>query len=306
MGRDRDQTPRLLFLGTRGLFSRVVLEGLLGQGHDVVGIVVPSESGDGWRGLAPPPPVLSELRVMRSFVDQTIVEMGWQRSIPVWEAKMSAKRAIRAIRGLHLSAIVVACWPKRIPNRLPQLPEWGALNVHPSLLPDFRGPVPLFWQRRAGLREGGVTIHRMSERLDEGDMLAQTAFALPDGATGEELDALAAQQGGQLLGMVIDDLHNQTNQTLTPHPQPAGGSYQSWPTDQAFTIPTTWSARHAYNFMQAANQWHTPFTIRLPNRPLHVQRALAFAANATLNAPVMYADDHIAIQFTPGVLYVTR
>lgn len=338
--RSTKQGPRLLFFGTRGLFSRVVLESLLAQGRNLVGLVVPSQSIYDWRALPPPPPLQTDLPLMASFVDHTIVEVGWRASIPVWEAgkrvtfgkRDGSADFMSTLQQLAPAAIVVACWPTRLSNGLLMVPQWGGLNVHPSWLPHFRGPVPLFWQRRAGLNESGITIHCMNERLDEGEILAQAPFSLPDGATGQELDLLAAQLGGQLLGTVIDALphhhatsysspdraphrpcpqngagggySNPTGQACVPH-NPAG-SYQSWPKEQDFIVPTSWSARHAWNFMQAASEWGMPFTIPLPEGPLKVRHALDFAPTATLGAPIVYKKDRVAIQFTPGVLHLRR
>lgn len=296
--------PRLLFFGTGGIFSRLVLERLLAQGHKMAAIIVAGQFLEDWRLLAPPPPLQTELLLVPSFVGNSIVEVGWREGIPVYEVSRLADSALMMIKELQPTAILVACWPTRLPNALLKLPQWGCLNVHPSLLPAFRGPVPLFWQRRAGLREGGVTIHLMSPQLDKGHILAQAPLPLPDGASGQELDAHAAQVGGQQLGHVLDTLYSGT---ATPYPQPAGGSYQSWPTQKDFIVPTSWRALHAWNFMQAAAEWHTPFTIQPlgQKQPLTVERALEFSPSASLNAPLLYQEDSIAVQFTPGIVWVS-
>lgn len=295
--------PRFIFFGTRGIFSRVVLQHLLRQKQPIKAIAVPKESSRNWRLLSPPPAIQSQLLMVPSFVNKTIVEIGWGHAIPVWEADIQAKEVPIALQQISPTAILVACWPTRLPTRWLNWPTWGALNVHPSLLPHYRGPVPLFWQRRAGLVQSGVTIHYMSKRLDEGDILAQAAYPLPDGATGQELDQLAAQQGATLLNETIERL---LNRMIISQAQPKGRHYDSWPTENAFRLPTTWAARHAYNFMQAANQWHTPFTITFPsgslNLTLKLIRALSFSSSGTLEAPVIRDDHHVAIQFAPGIL----
>lgn len=302
--------PRFIFFGTRGIFSRVVLQYLLRQKQPIEAIVVPKETSGDWRLLSPPPAIASELLMVPSFVNQTIIEMAWEHAIPVWEGHTQAKQVPIALQQVCPTAILVACWPTRLPTRWLKWPTWGALNVHPSLLPHYRGPVPLFWQRRAGLVQSGVTIHYMSKRLDEGDILAQAVYPLPDGATGQELDQLAAQKGAKLLNETIQRLprHGLLNHTIISQPQPKGGHYDSWPTENAFRLPTRWSARHAYNFMQAANEWHTPFTIDFANRSLKLKRtlklkrALGFSSSGTLGSPVMIHHHDVAIQFTPGIL----
>lgn len=298
-----NRIPRLLFFGTSGLFSRIVLERLLAEGHKMAAIVVAGQFIEDWRLLAPPAPLQTELLLLPSFVGNSIIEVGWREGIPVYEVSRLAESALMMLKGLQPTAILVACWPSRLPNGLLRLPEWGSLNVHPSLLPAFRGPVPLFWQRRAGLREGGVTIHLMSSQLDKGHILAQAPLPLPDGASGQALDAHAAQVGGQELSYVLDTLYSGT---ATPYPQATGGSYQSWPAQKDFIVPTNWTALHAWNFMRAAAEWHTPFTIQPlgQKQPLTVQRALEFNPSARLNAPLVYQEDRIGVQFREGSVWV--
>lgn len=219
---------RVLFWGTRGRLSLGVLEGLLAQGREVVGIVVPGEDA-GLVALVPPQAIASGLPMVASFVEHSIVEVGWRRGIPVWEAGHLKAESLEAIGALDLAAIVVACWPRLLPEGLLALPRWGCLNVHPSLLPAFRGPAPVFWQLRAGLREIGVTIHRMNGEFDQGPILTQAPLALPDGATGEEIDGLVAELGARLVGEALDGL---AAGTLEAREQVEGeGSYQGWPTE---------------------------------------------------------------------------
>lgn len=248
---------RVLFLGTRGRLSLGVLGGLLGQGRKVVSIAVPGE-GQGLVALSPPQPVVSELPMVASFVEHGVVEIGWGQGIPVWEAGRLNEEALEAIRVLDLSAIVVACWPRLLPERLLAIPKWGVLNVHPSLLPEWRGPAPVFWQLRAGLRQIGVTIHRMSREFDEGPILAQAPLALPDGATGEEIDELVAELGARLLREVLDGL---AAGTLGEREQKGEGSYQGWPTEADFHVPRGWSAQRARNFVRGTAEWGIPFTV---------------------------------------------
>ncbi len=291
--------PNFIFFGTRSIFSRVVLQHLLRGKHVIRAIIVPNQTTREWHQIPPPAAVQSELMMVPSFVNQTIVEIGWDHGIPVWNAPSRAKQVPFLFKESAPTAILVACWPSRLPTRLLKWPTWGALNVHPSLLPHYRGPVPLFWQRRAGLSESGVTIHLMSKRLDEGNLLAQATYTLPDGLSGQELDYLAAQKGAILLNKTINGL---LKQAIHPLPQPKSGHYDSWPTEDAFIVPITWSARHAYNFIQAANEWHQPFTINFASGSIKIKRAFGFTLFGTLDMPVVRHDDHVAIQFTPGIL----
>lgn len=230
---------------------------------------------------------------------QSVVEVAWQASLRVWGVETWDAPTLAQLAALRPDAIIVACWPRRLPETLLTLPRWGCFNVHPSLLPDYRGPAPLFWQRRDGLTRGGVTIHQMSAQLDEGPLLLHAPVRLPDGATGEELDRLLARRGAQLLD---EGLRGLSRGTLRPTPQPPGGSYQGWPTEQDFTVPLTWPARHAWNFMRATDQWQHPFLLPLPDGPLHVGQPRAFLPRATLSAPLVRRGTQVAVGFAPGVV----
>src|SRR5207248_6360037 len=75
--------------------------------------------------------------------------------------------------------ICVAIFPRLIPHEIIALAPLGAINLHPSLLPRHRGPLPLFWTYHADDRAAGVTIHHVSQVFDAGDIILQESFPLP-------------------------------------------------------------------------------------------------------------------------------
>ncbi|MEZ4679072.1 MAG: formyltransferase family protein [Caldilineaceae bacterium] len=74
------------------------------------------------------------------------------------------------------------------------------------MLPDFRGPAPLFWQLRAGLQTSGVTLHWMDGQYDHGAIIAQSLLSYPDGATATEIDTAYAELGAALLNPFFVEL----------------------------------------------------------------------------------------------------
>ncbi len=94
---------------------------------------------------------------------------------------------------------MVACFSFVLPPALLQAPRLGCYNLHPSLLPGYRGPAPLFWQRRLGEEQTGVTLHRMTPAVDAGEIVAQVGVPLPDGSSAAQADALTAQVGAGLM-----------------------------------------------------------------------------------------------------------
>lgn len=94
----------------------------------------------------------------------------------------------RALGGYDLDLAVVHGFPWRIPPPVLRLPRHGVVNVHPSLLPRYRGPAPVLWAIRNGDPDMGVTIHRMDENFDTGPILAQRGgIPLGEDVTAERL-----------------------------------------------------------------------------------------------------------------------
>lgn len=293
------KTARVLFWGMRGVFSRVVLAELLNAGVQICGVV-------SWGGSSS-----AQERENSSIFSlepepindpSDIIQLAWEHQIPAFGiSRLKAVQTRRVLATLGADVACVACFPKRIPAELLDVPPHGFWNVHPSLLPAYRGPVPLFWTFREGVRETAVSIHQMNTRFDTGNILAQTPITLPDGISGPEADQLMANAGGELIVKLLNQL--QEGQLL-PVPQSGTGSHFSYPEATDFHIPTSWSAQRAFNFMQGVAEWKRPFTIYTPQKILIAHQAINYNAHTTLNQPFIRQNDTLEIQFSPGVLIV--
>jgi UDP-4-amino-4-deoxy-L-arabinose formyltransferase/UDP-glucuronic acid dehydrogenase (UDP-4-keto-hexauronic acid decarboxylating) len=125
---------------------------------------------------------------------------------PLWcAADASAPALSEHAVSLRADMLLVAGWPRRLGDELLQATRLGAINVHPSLLPRYRAREPVFWTVLAGDRQSGVTLHRMTGRIDCGPVLLQRALPVRPRATsaalGAELDALAADLTADLCAM---------------------------------------------------------------------------------------------------------
>jgi len=196
--------------------------------------------------------------------------------------------------------VLVACFPCIFPPALLQLPPQGCLNLHPSLLPAYRGPAPLFWQFREGERRTGITLHLMNERLDAGDIGLQKPLSLPDGITGPEAEILLAEQGGQLMAEALGLLELDA---LAPRKQKEGdSSYFPWPTEQDFQVSREWSARRAFNFIRGTDEWECAYEIIIEQERFAIQSALSYSAQHELGKPYTLIGRELWVQFSPGVL----
>lgn len=312
--KDRGVVPRILLWGTAGQFTSGVLQALIDADSSVIGVVMPGTPGTGWREVPRPYLPDSDVLMLPSFVARGTAERAWERHIPLftiggkvpngaYPAKSASwNQLIGAITELAPTVIVVACWHTRLPDPLLAIPVWGGWNIHPSLLPAFRGPTPLFWQRRAGLENGGVTIHGMVHQWDAGDIYAQAPLAFIEGATMEQLDQQTGTVGGALLVSLLAEM---AVGRAKPTPQPKGGSYQSFPTVAEFVVPTAWQARHAWNFMRAAESFGIPFTIQGKSGSIVAHRAIAFHPDTIIPEPLLFSTSpEVAVQFQSGALVV--
>jgi methionyl-tRNA formyltransferase len=294
---------RVIFCGTLCAFSTTPLRLLIEAGHDLCAIVIPSDQAIGGRPIAPlSPPQLTAIPLVESTSTPSIVSLAWERQIPVYQvSRLAAAETLEAFQQWQADVACVACFPKRLPAALLSLPRWGFLNVHPSLLPHYRGPYPLFWMLRHGDRRFGVTIHFMDEHLDSGDIAAQAEVELPDGIAGEEADGALSQYGAELL---LDVLHQLEQGRLVRRAQPPGGSYFSTPQAADFEIDTTWSAQRAFNFMRGTAEWQRPYLIEVAGQHVTLKQALFYSSHEALDQPYRLFRDQIDIQFSPGVLRV--
>jgi methionyl-tRNA formyltransferase len=121
--------------------------------------------------------------------------------------------------------LLSACFDQRLGEAALAIPTRGCVNIHPALLPEFRGVDPVLQARLAGAGSLGVTVHWMTPRLDAGAILAQQAVALP--ARGSVFAATAAlfAAGAELLAASLERIARRDPGV----PQRSGGSYQSWP-----------------------------------------------------------------------------
>ncbi|MCB8944670.1 MAG: hypothetical protein H6658_13050 [Ardenticatenaceae bacterium] len=297
-----DGKVRVLYFGMLGDFSLLPLRHLLAAGVDVCGIVVAGQGDGGAIRPLFPPPSPPGLPLLNPYFDRNIIQVGWQQGIPVWAiGRLGDETTVTTLAALQPDVAVVACFSRRIPKVLLDVPEHGFLNVHPSLLPRYRGPQPLFWCFREGEGETGVTVHWMDEGLDTGDIVLQARVNFADGIAGDEADRLCAERGGELL---VEAMGLLAAGKLPCVPQSDDFTYFPSPTAVDFHIPTSWSAQRAFNFMRGVADWGRPFTIEVGEEKVVAGTAVAYDAHQQLDELLVREGGETAVQFNPGVLYV--
>ncbi len=293
---------RVLYLGMLGDFSRFPLAALLATGVDVCGVVVPGQKLADGSPIIPLPPQKSVtgLPLLTPYPAYNIIHLAWEHGVPAFAMRQPGHPdTLAALAELRPDVAVVACFPQRIPAPLLALPRHGFLNLHPSLLPAYRGPNPVFWQLRQGETETGVTIHFMDEGLDTGEIVRQARVAFPAGASGAQLDRLLAEAR---VGLLPEALAQLEADTLTRWPQSPGGSAQPAPQPADFCLDTDWTARRAFNFMRGTYDWGRPYPVTVAGQTFQLQEAQGYEPDAVLEKPLLHDDRNVWIQFSPGVV----
>jgi methionyl-tRNA formyltransferase len=279
---------RTIVLGMRGTFTAEAFGALLASGCGVSGLIVAGPKGEGWRRLHP-------MRVL-SASHPSAVELAWEAGVPVLEVGWVDAAGLRALDALEPDVAAIACFPWLLPRPWRDRPPRGCVNLHPSLLPAYRGPAPLFWQFRAGETRTGVSLHAVDGGADTGSVIAQEAVPFPDGIDTVAAETLTARAGARLLAEWLAG-----GKTVGP-PQPTGGaSRQPAPDAAARVVPITWPVRRAFNFVRGAQAW-APFEIETGEGRITIHEAVAMDEAASLGAPHRTTGGDVLLQFPDGVL----
>ena len=166
-----------------------VLESLI-KNFDVVTVITAPDQKSGRKQLLTPTPVKTAAQKL---------------NIPVITPQQLNNEAIEQLRSFKPDLFVVAAYGKLIPNDILELPKYGAINIHPSLLPKYRGPTPLQTALLNGEETSGVTFIKMDEQLDHGPILQQIPFTFEQTDTFDRLMQSIFAQAAHLLPQVIDE-----------------------------------------------------------------------------------------------------
>ncbi len=238
-------TPlRLIFMGTPPL-AATVLKALLAEKNFHVAAAV----------TQPDQPKGRDLKLQPSAVK----ELARQQNLPVLQPERARDEAFLAqMRELAPELIVVAAYGQILPSALLDVPKFGCLNVHTSLLPKYRGAAPIQWAILNGDAETGVTIMRMEAGLDTGPIVSEerTPIAAEDNA--QTLHDRLARIGGALLIRTIPDY---VAGKIAPRPQPTeGASYARKIKKEDGRLDWSQPARVLWNRVRGLTPWPGTFT----------------------------------------------
>ena len=192
---------RIVFMGTPD-YAAVTLQKLIDEKYDIAAVFAQPDKPVGRKQILTPP----ETKVLAQKYD-----------IPVYQPKtLRDGEAYKVLKELNPDAIVVVAYGKILPKEILDLPKYGCINGHASLLPKLRGASPIQWAIVTGEKVTGVTTMLMDEGMDTGDILETAVIDIGDEETAEELfDRLSVISAD----LMISTLKKAENNELSPKKQ---------------------------------------------------------------------------------------
>ena len=234
---------RLLFMGTPQ-FAVPTLKKLLSSPYQVVAVVTQCDKRSGrGEGLCVPP----------------VKRLALEYKIPVYQPeRLNAEAWQSTIQALATDAAVVVAYGKILPSWLFTLPQYGAINLHASLLPKYRGAAPIHWAIAEGENITGVTTMKIDAGLDSGDILLQEKVDIgPDETTADLQERLAAV-GSDLMLKTLDLLERHEIRPIPQDPKLATFARLLKKSDGELIWEQT--SMQVYNRIHAFNPWPGTYT----------------------------------------------
>lgn len=229
---------RIVFMGTPD-FAVPCLQSILDAGHEVSAVFTQPDKPRGRKQILTPPEVKA---------------LALEKGLTVYQPKtLKDGEALRIISDLGPDVIVVAAYGKILPKEILELPEYGCINVHGSLLPKYRGAAPIQWSVINGDKETGVTIMQMAQGLDTGDMLYQKAIPIGIEDTAESMFDKLAALGAEML---VEALELLPQGKLTPVEQDDSlSSYAPMLDKDTANIDWSKSAEQVHDLVRGLYSW---------------------------------------------------
>lgn len=233
---------RLVFMGTPD-FAAVVLEKIIAEDFDVVGVFTRADKPRGRKQELCAPPVK---------------ELALRHGLPVFQPESLKGTAADIIREMDPDAIVVAAYGRILPKEVLDIPRYGCVNVHGSVLPRHRGASPIQSAILCGDKTTGITTMLMNEGLDTGDILEIAQTDIGENETAGELFDRLAEMGADLVchtlrglekGIIIPKKQNESEAT-----------YASLISKEAAKIDFGRSAEEICNLVRGMNPWPVAHT----------------------------------------------
>ncbi len=226
-----------------GGFAVPMLEALCDSRHPVIAVVTR-------------PPKATHVR---KEVESPVRAVALRRHLDLLQPEsVNAPDAIATLKAIEPDLFVVADYGQILSQEALGIPKFGAINLHGSLLPKYRGAAPINWAIYHGETESGVTVIHMTPRVDAGPCIAQARLPILPDETAPQLEHRLAQLGAPLVCQAIDDLQRGDVQPIVQDPMLATRAPRLKKTDGA--IDWQRPAEAIYNHVRAMQPWPGTYT----------------------------------------------
>ncbi len=274
---------KIIFMGTPD-FSVPTLDAIKKDGNEIVLVVTQPDKKKGRKGILTPPPVK---------------EWAVKNNISIFQpVKLREKQNIEELEKYEADVIVVAAFGQILPKEVLDMPKYGCINVHASLLPKYRGASPIQWAILNGDDETGVTTMQMDIGLDDGDILLQKKVPISSEDTGGSLFDKLSKVGADLL---VETLHRIEKNDIVRIPQDDEKATHVGLIKKDFGI-LSFDEENKYilNKIRALNPWPSAFTF-YKDKMVKIWKAKSVSFN---NKGYEYGD--LVVENKDELLVVTR
>ena len=280
---------RVIFMGTPD-FATGTLEEIVKAGHEVVGVVTQPDKPKG-RG--------------KTMMPTPVKETALKYNLPVYQPrKVREPEFVELLRSLKPDVMVVAAVGQIITKEILEMPKYGCINVHASLLPAYRGAAPIQWAVINGDKESGVTIMQMDEGIDTGDMIEKAVVPIAEDETGGSLFDKLSHTGAKLCVKVLKDLEEGTA-VGEKQPEESTTPYAKMIDKKMGEVDWKKSAKEIEQLIRGLNPWPSAYT-KVHGKTLKLWKAKVLLETSQMKPGqiVKVTKDSLAVQTGQGMLEI--
>ncbi len=268
---------KIIFMGTPD-FAAASLEALIASKHEIMAVVTQPDKPKGRKGELTPSPV------------KTIaVEKGIKVYQPV---RVREQEFVEILRGYNPDVIIVVAFGQIIPESILEIPKYGCVNIHGSLLPKYRGAAPIQWAVLDGEKETGVTTMLMDKGIDTGDILLKRVINLTEDETAGSLFDKLMVLGAET---ILETLEGLENGSITPEKQGESPTdYAKMLTKAMGLIDFTRTAAELDCFIRGMNPWPSAYTV-LDGKTLKIWKAKPVDGNGGAGSVLSVGKDSFIV-----------